>query len=93
MRLCFREPSSKVWEASQSRELININFFGNINFLCFEELFLIVYQIALCHADLIFVIYHRLYPWRKICCVEKFQISVKNLTMYGVLSKFIPFLF
>ena len=23
--------------------------------------------------------YHRLYPWRKICHVEKFQISVKNL--------------
>ena len=23
--------------------------------------------------------YHRLYPWRNICHVEKFQISVKNL--------------
>ena len=23
--------------------------------------------------------HHRLYPWRKICHVEKFQISVKNL--------------
>ena len=23
--------------------------------------------------------YHRLHPWRKICHVEKFQISVKNL--------------
>ena len=23
--------------------------------------------------------YHRLYPWRKICQVEKIQISVKNL--------------
>ena len=23
--------------------------------------------------------YHRLYPWRKICHVEKFQISVNNL--------------
>ena len=23
--------------------------------------------------------YHRLYPWRKICLVEKFHISAKNL--------------
>ena len=22
--------------------------------------------------------YHRLYPWKKICLVEKFQISTKN---------------
>ena len=29
----------------------------------------------------------------KICHVEKFQISVKNLKIYGVLSKFMPFLF
>ena len=27
----------------------------------------------------IFHRYHRFYPWRKICHVEKFQISVKNL--------------
>ena len=30
-------------------------------------------------TDLIFVTYHRLYRWRIICHVEKFQISVKNL--------------
>ena len=37
--------------------------------------------------------YHRFYPWRKICHVEKFQIPVKNLNNNGVLSKFMPFLF
>ena len=31
------------------------------------------YRPHICHR------YHRLYPWRKICHVEKFQISVKNL--------------
>ena len=44
-------------------------------------------RLHICHR------YHRLYPWRKICGVEKFQISVKNLNSLWVLSKFMPFLF
>ena len=35
--------------------------------------FFLLHRPHICHR------YHRLYPWRKICHVEKFQISVKNL--------------
>ena len=34
---------------------------------------IIVHRPHICHK------YHKLYLWRKICQVEKFQISVKNL--------------
>ena len=40
---------------------------------CFENIADVVARPPFCHR------YHRLYPWRKICHVEKFQISVKNL--------------
>ena len=45
-------------------------------FISYINKVLCIYSLCkahICHG------YHGLYPWRKICHVEKFQISVKNL--------------
>ena len=44
-------------------------------------------RLDICHK------YHKLYLWSKVCPVEKFQISVKNLNNLWSLSKFMLFLF
>ena len=47
-------------------------------FWLFITFWLLYSSINHLHRPHVYHRYHRLHPWRKICHVEKFQISVKN---------------